>query len=94
MEDSKFPENKQSINNVKPNINFPRTKAQHDLLPLHLAQEKNLTASLRLLMELLIWKISVLMQITRQITIPFFMYHQNVLVYRTVFGKPILNSFC
>lgn len=40
MEDSKFPENKQSINNVKPNINFPRTKAQHELLSLHLAQEK------------------------------------------------------
>lgn len=46
MKDRKFPENKQSINNVKPNINFPRTKAQHELLSLHLAQEKSLTASL------------------------------------------------
>lgn len=40
MEWSKFPENEQSNNNVKPNINFPRTKAQHELLCLQLAQEK------------------------------------------------------
>lgn len=40
MEWGKFPENEQSNNNVKPNINFPRTKAQHELLRLQLAQEK------------------------------------------------------
>lgn len=40
MEWSTFPEKKQSNNNVKPNINFPRTKAQHELLPLQLAQER------------------------------------------------------
>lgn len=41
-------------------------------------------------MELLIWKIRVLMQITRQITASFFMYHHNVLVYGTIFGKLVL----